>query len=683
MSSAEELAAEFAAKFDAPGKPQTDPGSGFLQGVQNFFTGADRTEFPDMEEFRATDAESLGIGAGYEVLAAISANEEEQANMAARMTGGELAQDKFDNFILIVNDKPFYINKPGVSGRDITDMAGQAAMFIPAARVAGAAVKTGSISMLGKSAAAGAGTEAIAEGVTAAAGADQSLPGAVGDIALSGAMNVLPALPGFTQTRNTMQFRENPYITADEATDLMDTTSVGVLASQLGATGVANMAGENKLQYLRGLESTAPTIDAALIDQQRQVDTAVEGLLGGLPEPTNPGVKAQLAAQKARQAAVDTREEATGALYQQIRDMDVEISTAPLLNAIKGIQINDQLVEAGGSYRALEKVKDLIGRTTKQEPRTAPGATGSVEVEAPITRQIGQLQDAYQEVSELIQIAQNAGLNKQVRELTIAQKELNKVMSGASNGVWDQAQETFSLLSQDIDFIDENLAGQILNMKADQFDFVTKMVFSPSASNTSRLNLKRILDSADPGAYPTLLRAHMEDRLTSIKDTTISGNMPRQMLDALWRNPKMRKMYSEELARVNPELASMYNSLGEVLRFAMVGRGSNSNTQQKLRYAQEFEQPLNNLIKRGVGMLTTAGMYGVVNDAIAAGKQAGALKTEMSLINRDIKRLQRHLSQFEPGDSRAATLLTDALQSLSASLPFGEGPDDDVTGFQP
>ena len=51
-----------------------------FQGVQDLFTGADRTEFPDMEEFRATDADSMGIGAGYEVLAAISANEEEQAN---------------------------------------------------------------------------------------------------------------------------------------------------------------------------------------------------------------------------------------------------------------------------------------------------------------------------------------------------------------------------------------------------------------------------------------------------------------------------------------------------------------------------------------------------------------------------------------------------------------------------
>ena len=683
MSSAEELAAEFAAKFDAPAKPQTDPGSGFVQGVQNFFTGADRTEFPNMEEFRATDADSMGIGAGYEVLAAISANEEEQANMAARLTGGKLAQDKFGNFILIVNDQPYYINKPGVSGRDLTDMAGQAAMFIPAARVAGAAVKTGSIGMLGKSAAAGAGTEAVAEGVTAAAGADQSLPGAVGDIALSGAMNVLPALPGFKQTRDTMQFRDNPYITADEATDLMDTTGVGVLASQLGATGVANMAGENKLQYLRGLESTAPTIDAALIDQQRQVDTAVEGMLGGLPEPTNPGVKAQLAAQRARQAAVDTREEATGALYQEIRDMDVQVATGSLLDAIKRIQRNDQLVEAGGSYRALEKVKDLIGRTTKQKPRTAPGATGSVEVEVPVMREVGQLQDAYQEVSELIQIAQNAGLNKQVRELTIAQKELDAFLNTSTDGTWRQAQDVFAMLSQDIDFIDENLAGTILNMKPEMGDFVTNLVFSPKASKTSRANLKRILDSADPGAYPTLLRAHMEDKLMSIKDTTISGNMPRQMLDALWRNPKMRNIYSEELSRINPELASMYNALGDVLRFAMVGRGSNSNTQQKLRYAQEFEQPLNDLIKRGVGMLTTAGMYGVVNDAIAAGRQAGALKTEMSLINRDIKRLQRHLSQFEPGDSRAATLLTDALQSLSASLPLGEGADDDVTGFQP
>ena len=660
-------------------KPVADTGSGFVQGVQNFFTGADRTEFPDMEEFRATDADSLGKGLGYEVLAALSANEVEQANMAAKMTGGTLAKDKFDNIILVVNEQPFYINKPGVSGRDLTDMGGQAAMFIPAAAVAGAAVKTGSVAMLAKSALAGAGTEAVAEGVTAAAGADQSLGGAVGDIALSGAMNVIPTLPGFTQTRKTAQYRDNPYITTEDAQSLMDQTGVGVLASQLGANGVSNMTGENKLQYLRGLESTAPTIDAALITQQREIDNAVDGMLSGLPEPTNPGVRAQLAAQRARQAAVDTREEATGALYQRIRNIDGEVSTGPLLEAIKRIQRNDQLVEAGGSYRALEKVKDLIGRQTKEEPRTAPGATGSVTVEAPVVRRTGQLQDAYQEVSELIQIAQNAGLNKQVRELTIAQKELYGVLNTSTGGLWEKAQETFSILSQDIDFIDENLAGQILNMKADQFDFVTKMVFSPSASKTSRANLKRILDGADPGAYPTLLRAHMEDQLTSITDATISGNMPRQMLNALWRNPQMRNMYSQELARVDPELASTYNALGDVLRFSMVGRGNNSNTQQKLRYAEEFERPLTNLIKRGVGLLTSAGMYGVVNDAFAAGRQSGALKTELSLINGDIKRLQKHLDQFDPGDSKAAALLTDALQSLSASLPFGEGADSDIT----
>ena len=652
--------------------------SGFFQGVKNFVTGADRTEFPDMPELGGTDIGGLS-GAGYEVLSVMSANEREQANMAAKMTGGELAQDKFGNFILVVNDEPYYINKPGFSYRDLKDMGGQAAMFTPAALVAGAAVKTGRIGMLGYSALAGAGTEAVSEGVTAAAGADQSLAGAAGDVALSGAMNVIPGLPGWTQTRNTIQYRNNPYITAEDAQALQDKTGVGVLASQLGATGVSNMTGENKLQYLRGLESTAPTIDSALVTQQNQIDNAVEGMLSGLPEPNNPGVKAQLAAQRSRQAKVDAREDATGALYQQIRDMDVELSTGPLLDAIKRIQRSDQLVEAGGSYRALEKVKDLIGRTTETKPLTAPGANGSVTVEAPVMRQIGQLQDAYQEVSELIQIAQNAGLNKQVRELTIAQKELNKVMSRASDGVWDQAQDTFSMLSQDIDFIDENLAGQILNMKADQFDFVTKMVFSPMASKTSRANLKRILDQADPGAYPTLLRAHMEDKLMSIKDTTISGNMPRQMLDALWQNPKMRNLYSEELARINPELASMYNALGDVLRFAMVGRGNNSNTQQKLRYAQEYEQPLTNLIKRGVGLLTSAGMYGVVNDAVAAGRQSGALKTELSLINGDIKRLQKHLDQFKPGDARKAALLTGALQSLSASLPFGEGADADIT----
>ena len=659
-----------------------DTGSGYFQGIKDFVTGADRTEFPEMPELGGTDVGGLS-GAGYEVLAAVSANEEEQANMAAEMTGGDLAQDKFGNFILVVNDQPYYINKPGLSWRDGKDMAGQGIMFIPAALVAGAAVKTGSVAMMANSALTGMATEAVAEGVTAAAGADQSLAGAVGDVALSGAMNVLPGLPGWTQTRNTAQYRNSPYITAEDAQALQDKTGVGVLASQLGATGVSNTTGENKLQYLRGLESTAPTIDSALVTQQNQIDNAVDGMLSGLPEPTNPGVKAQLAAQRARQAAVDTREEATGALYQEIRDMDVQVATGSLLDAIKRIQRNDQLVEAGGSYRALEKVKDLIGRTTERRARTAPGATGSVEVEVPVVREVGQLQDAYQEVSELIEIAQNAGLNKQVRELTIAQKELDKFLNTTTGGTWRQAQDVFGMLSQDIDFIDENIAGQILNMKPDQFDFVTGMVFSPKASKTSRANLKRILDSADPGAYPTLLRAHMEDKLMSIKDTTISGNMPRQMLDALWRNPKMRNIYSEELARIDPELASMYNALGDVLRFAMVGRGNNSNTQQKLRYAQEFEQPLTNLIKRGVGLLTSAGLYGVVNDAAAAAKQSSALKTELSLIEGDIARLQKHLDQFKPGDSRKAALLTSALQSLTASLPFGEGPDPGVLRYKP
>ncbi len=655
----------------------TEAEPGFLGSVQNFFTGADRTEFPKMPEFGGGDAQSMLLGGAYEVLAAASANEMEQANMAAKMTGGTLAKDKFDNIILVVNDQPFYINKPGVSGRDLKDMGGQAAMFIPAARVAGAAVKAGSVKLLGGSAVAAGGQQAIMEGSTYAAGADQSLGSAALDTGVAAALGPASAYFPFKQTK----FAQNlpPYVTqnAETGMDLSRSTGIGLTSSQLGPA----RHGEAKIQQLREMPQTAYGMDDALSTQSQQIQEATEGMLSGLPQSrTAPGIQAKDAAEAARTAAVQERKDATGALYETIRTQDGQIDTTPLRDALSSIQRSDKLVEAGGSYQSLERVKTLLGSETKKVQKTAPGQADEVaEVTVGKIREPGHLLDAKMEIDDLIEMANARGMTNEVRQLQRAKSLLEDTLDATTDGVYRQANDTFATLSQPINFIDEGLAGAILNMPADQFDYVAKMAFSGSASPTARKNLKRVLDSQDPEAYPAMLRAHMEDKLSTINDTALDQNLPANLLNSLWKNKKTRDMYQAELAAINPDAARAYMELGELLKYAKIGRGNNSNTAIKQELAERYKSPLMNIVKRAAGIFTGTSVLGAADDTIVRAMKEADLNKELSTLTGDYREVLNYIASIQPGSRAAAesTLLT--LQALSAGSTFTEGADSDIT----
>jgi len=651
-------------------------GPGFMQSVANFFTGNDRTEFPDMPEFGASDTDLLK-GAGYEVLAAMSANELEQAKMAAQLTGGTLSKDKFDNIILVVNNEPFYINKPGFSGRDAKDMGGQAAMFIPAARVAGNAVKTGSVAMLGGSALAAGGTQAGMEAATAAAGADQSLGSAALDTGVATVLGPASAYFPFKQTK----FAQNlpPYIqqNAEKGMDLSRATGIGLTSSQLGPA----RHGEAKIQQLREMPQTAYGMDDALTTQSDQIQQATEGMLSALPQSrTAPGVQAKDAATAAREAAVQERKDATGALYETIRTQDGQIDTTPLRNALSSIQRNDKLVEAGGSYQALEKVKALYGSETKRVQKTAPGqADEVVEVTVGAVREPGHLLDAKMELDDLIEMAASRGMQNQVRQLQRAKLLLEETLDSTTDGVYRQANDTFASLSQEVNFIDEGLAGAIINMPADQFDFVTKMVFSPTASPMARKNLKRVLDTQDPEAYPAMLRAHMEDKLATINDTALDQNLPANMLNTLWKNKKTRDMYHSELAAIDPAAAQAYLDLGEILKYAKIGRGNNSNTAIKQELAERYKSPLLNVVKRAAGLFTGTSILGAADDTIVRAMKEADLNKELSTLTGDYAQVLNYIASIQPGNRNAAEAALLSLQALTAGLPVGEGADADIT----
>lgn len=660
---------KFSAKLKSQGQTAADTESGFVQGVQNFFTGADRTEFPEMPEFGAEDAPTGMLGAAYEVLAASSANELEQAKMAARMTGGKLARDKFDNIILEVNGTPYYINKPGLSGRDAKDIGGQAAMFFPAARVAGAAVKTGSIKMLGAAAAASGGQQAIMEGSTYASGADQSLGSAAADIGISSILGPASAYIPFKQTRQVQNLP--PYIEANinQGMDLARATGIGLTSSQLGPA----RQGEAKMQLLREMPETAYGMDNALNTQSQQIQDAADGILNALPETRNaPGLQVKQAAQAARDAAVREREEATGALYQSIRNLDGQVDLGPLRNAFGAIQRNDKLIEGGNSYNSIERIKSLI-TDQKTVQKTAPGQADDVaQVEVGKVLEPGYLLSARDDLNGMIQTAVERGMNDQARVLGEAKKQLDAVLSASTNGKFDEANNVYATLSQPINFIDDSLAGMVLNMPGDQVEFVTKLVFSASSSPQARKNLKRILDTQDTEAYGQLLRSHIQDTLNVINDTAIDQNVPANMLNALWKNKKTRDMFYSELAAIDPTAAQAYLNLGEVLKYAKIGRGNNSNTAFKQDAMKRYSGALGRVVKKAITFFTPVGMVGAVDDTIVSAMKQADLNKELTTLTGDYKVVLDYISSIQPGNAKLAEGALMGLQGLSAGSNFME-----------
>ena len=662
-----------------PGQPAAPaPEPGFLgaisnfatETVPNFFTGADRTEFPEMEELGTMQG-----GLDYDVLAALSADESQAANIAAQQSGGKLRLDKYKNFIIDMPDgESYYINKPGVSGRDIKDIGTQGLMFIPAARVAGAAVKTGSLMTLGAATAAGGATQTAAEIATNMAGGGQSSGGVLMDTVTAMAATPLGATGNFGRTAAVQNLPDQALQQANRAKDLAGETNVGLLTSQVGPSRQA----EAKIQYLREQPTTSYRMDGALQEQSEQAQGAVQGILNELPEsPTGlPGVQARDAAEKTRQAQVDARREATEQQYQVIRDSDKIVRTDDLVQSLRAIQRQDKLVEAGGSYKAIDRVIDLVGRGEKSVQKTAPGSSidDVVKVETGISRQPGHLLDAKLEIDDLIEIANNTGNTKQVRELMKAKESLVSTLDDVTDGGFTKANSIFETLSQPINAIDDGLAGMLLNMPTAQLDFVVAQVFAPKAGRTARANLKRVLDQSDPNSYGALLRAHLQDKLDTIKDTQIDANVPNDLLNALWKNKSTRDMYRSELNAISPDAAKAYDALGEVLKYAKIGRGNNSNTQAKQNIERSM-QALKNLVTGILEFSTGAGIVRKTGETIADIRKSRAADVEVAGFKGDIDAINDMLEGLAPGDAKAAQRNIVLLQAFLGGETLSDGPN--------
>lgn len=124
-----------------------DEEKGFLRSyivdpIASFFTGNDREEFKNMGEVNNAKLNSIGnaikLGTGF----ALTVSPEAQIDMVKKLyPSSVISKDKFDNIVITLpqnavakgSNRTFYLNKPGITMKDVTEGAAQMLQYIPGA----------------------------------------------------------------------------------------------------------------------------------------------------------------------------------------------------------------------------------------------------------------------------------------------------------------------------------------------------------------------------------------------------------------------------------------------------------------------------------------------------------------------------------------------------------------------
>lgn len=153
----------------------------FARGVRNAVTGEDRTEFPDRPEFFPAYSQSRGPEGtlpelGAKDRSAITPDPEAQFDILSKSIPGlQRSTDKFGNLMLKAPGMPdwAYLNKPGVSARDLDEFGTQTLATAP---LLGWAGKAGSVVGNVARGALGMGASSVAQDVAAMAqGSEQGI----------------------------------------------------------------------------------------------------------------------------------------------------------------------------------------------------------------------------------------------------------------------------------------------------------------------------------------------------------------------------------------------------------------------------------------------------------------------------------------------------------------------------
>ena len=392
---------------------------------------------------------------------------------------GGAFSDKFGNPMIVWNDQPYYVNKPGFSGQDFGTFVGEVIKFAPAMKFVNKA-KT----VLG-TAGRGAGAYSATE---------------VGSQALESAM-----------TPETTKLRDKS--AGDLAKDVGISTTIGVGADLL-APGVAK-------GVTKGVKAGANVVsDATKMFPRFNPETSIKSkfaLTQGQRTAELPDVK---------KGSIQSK------VTQQLEEEDVlrnAPSTNPLAsNIIKGFD-ESQLTAIRNEADLLRK-EFGSGRVDIVDADDIPTAVGE-EIQTSVTKTATSLKDRAGKAYEVVKGAEFQPVMSREGVLETTNNALNSVLSKDGLGITQRELADMKILNRELEYLKRinnlaqkpNFKGSPLNILSGYQKSLNRAVRSAEEGSPEQLALNRIKGEVDKAVFEGIEKGIItgdEAVLDSLKEAT-------------------------------------------------------------------------------------------------------------------------------------------------------------------
>ena len=392
---------------------------------------------------------------------------------------GGAFSDKFGNPMIVWNDQPYYVNKPGFSGQDFGTFVGEVIKFAPAMKFVNKA-KT----VLG-TAGRGAGAYSTTE---------------LGSQALESAM-----------TPETTKLKDQT--TSDLAKDVGISTTIGV-GADLVVPGVAK-------GVTKGVKAGANVVsDATKMFPRFNPETSIKSkfaLTQGQRTAELPDVK---------KGSIQSK------VTQQLEEEDVlrnAPSTNPLAsNIIKGFD-ESQLTAIRNEADLLRK-EFGSGRVAIVDADDIPTAVGE-ELQTSVTKTATSLKDRAGKAYEVVKGAEFQPVMSREGVLETTNNALNSVLSKDGLGITQRELADMKILSRELDYLKRinnlaqkpNFKGSPLNILSGYQKSLNRAVRSAEEGSPEQLALNRIKGEVDKAVFEGIEKGIItgdEAVLDSLKEAT-------------------------------------------------------------------------------------------------------------------------------------------------------------------
>lgn len=500
-------------------------------------------------------------------------------------------------------DKSFFLNKPGISTRDISDFARDVLAFIPAGRAA--AAPTGLVARIAAGTGAGVATSAALDLAAQQAGAQEGID--PGRALVSGVSEAAPPLIS-KGLRALVRGRGAPIESIQALSEQAGTTG-GQAEKNLIEAGLldkdvlfpAQRTGDPALLQLQSFLPQLPSVSrkamAALKQQNAQITNLTENILRRIvPESSQVGLQKRVktVARQLIDSKKALRTQKTSSLF---KDAFSDANTAlERVDVSAPLDLAENILSQrfGPETKTGTAVKSLLTRLKKASaanletlpvPPGAPAGTKGevVAVGSNLERLHGVKTELQEEIAEAAAKGQNArvfALNEIERSLRESLKQTSPQYANALQEFIDQTPA--------IEQLEESLIGSVARLSDAEKTSASNLIFQPGNNPAIIRSTRQAISSVNPGIWNDIVGAEIDKRIggafeSAAKDVAEGNiaNLPGKLKSALFGNPRSRRALLEG---AEPVVRESLLDLERILEKAARGRvvGSPTAIRQRL-----------------------------------------------------------------------------------------------------